>query len=602
MAKTIYEYILEEEIAYQTIPIQVAENYDWSMFEHINKTVCYRDSKFFSGTNNGDRPFKNIIRPILNLQHRSEGFDVVDIILFVNDKINYYKSFLIKKYHEIWARREKIDTFIDDIVDSFVDFGGVLVKQTRGKCPEIVPLQRIAFCDQTDILSGPIAERQSYSPDQLAEIGKNHGWGDVKSGRATGSIQDLLILIGSDNQPGIKTDARKKQIHTPGKYIEVYEVHGVFRADWVDPEANPEEFTRQLHIVAFYYDEKKEKCGFTLYKGKEKESRYKFMARDKIYGRALGMGGAEELFDPQVWTNYDVIHIKNMLDAASKVILKTTDSAISKRHPKGLKDLDNLEIIDVAPNTDISQVDTRPINISLFERSVTEWQAHAQQMGAATDALLGQSPKAGTPFKLQDLIVQQGEGLHEHRRGQIASFLREIYQDWIIPYLAKDITNGTEFLASLSLDELQSVAESISINATNNFKIERILNGKPLNPEMVDSYQNSIREDFMKKGDKHFIEILKEELKDAPIDVDTDIAGKLKLSNITDALTRIFSQVIAQPTLLDDARGAAIFNRLIEYSGMNPFDFSSRSGTQKPNMQQVNVPQEANKVVPVSAT
>lgn len=597
MAK-IYDYILAEESAYQTIPVTVAENYEWNMYDHINKTICYRDSKFFSGANDGERPFKNITRPILNLQHRSEGFDVVDIVLFVSDKINYYKSFLVKKYHEIWARRENIDTFIDDMVDSFVDFGGVLVKKTRGNCPEVVPLQRLAFCDQTDILSGPIPEKHSYSPDQLLEMAK-YGWGDEKNGRATGTIQDLLVIVSAQKDVAVKTDAKKRQIRTPGKYINVYEVHGVFPADWLDSEGNPDEMVRQLQIVAFYYDKDEKKCGFTLYKGKEKELPYKFLARDKIYGRALGMGGAEELFDPQVWTNYDMIHIKNMLDAASKIILKTTDATLATKHPKGLKDLDNLEIVSISPNTDLNQVDTRPVNMALFERSVTEWEAHAQQMGSAQDALLGKSPNAGTPFKLQDLVVQQGEGLHEHRRGKIATFLREIYRDWIIPGISRDITNGTEFLSGLSLDEIKSVAESLSINAANEFKIERILDGQVLTPELVDSYQASVKDNFMKKGNKHFIEILKEELKDAPIDVDTDIAGKLQLNKITDSLTRIIGQVLANPELLNDQRAATIFNRLIEYSGLNPFDFSSQMPVPKQVAQPIQIPPVPNKVEPV---
>ena len=54
---------------------------------------------------------------------------------------------------------------------------------------------------------------------------------------------------------------------------------------------------------------------YQLKKAKEKELIYKFIPRDKIFGRALGYGGAEELFEPQVWTNYDTIRIKGLLDA-----------------------------------------------------------------------------------------------------------------------------------------------------------------------------------------------------------------------------------------------------------------------------------------------
>ena len=38
------------------------------------------------------------------------------------------------------------------------NFGGTIVKDVNDVAPEVVPLQRIAFCDQTDILSGTIAD------------------------------------------------------------------------------------------------------------------------------------------------------------------------------------------------------------------------------------------------------------------------------------------------------------------------------------------------------------------------------------------------------------------------------------------------------------
>jgi len=147
MADTIFELIKREESAYQALPVAIVENYEWHMFEHIKKTILYKNSQYSSG-NSDDKPFKNIIRPILNLQYRATGFDLKDIVLFVNDAQKYFMSFLVKKYHEMWARQNKMDDFIDDMVEAYCDFGGVLVKDIGQKRPEVVPWARIAFCDQ----------------------------------------------------------------------------------------------------------------------------------------------------------------------------------------------------------------------------------------------------------------------------------------------------------------------------------------------------------------------------------------------------------------------------------------------------------------------
>lgn len=576
--QNVFDFITSEESAFQTLPITVSEGYEWNFYEHINLSSLYKASKYSRG-NSDEKPFKNIMRPILNLQYRAEGFDVKDIVLFVNDRVNYWKSFLIKKFHEKWARENGVDTFIDDKVESYVDFGGALIKDVNDKKPEVVPLQRIAFCDQTDILSGPICEKHFYSPDQLKEM-EGQGWGNKNKG-ATITIDELITLSKSYKT----SDLTKKQSKTPGKYIKAYELHGMFPDWWLDreeSETKDNEFTRQLHIVAFYQKEGNQKQGVHLYKGKEKKLIYKFIARDKIYGRALGFGGAEELFEPQVWTNYSAIRIKEILDAASKVLYQTADKAFAQRNK--IKNLDNQEILTYEEGKPLSQINTTPVNIRLFENSIIEWEDNARKIGAANESIMGESPTAGTPFKLQELITAESHSLHEYRKGKLATFLEEIYRDWIIPHISKEINQGQEFLANLDLDEMQGIADAIVINEANKLIKEKILNGESVEKEEIETYKQKVRDSFMKGGNKKFIQILKDELKDAPLDVSINIVGKQKnLSAMTDKLVNVFRQMLSTYNaqtgtfaIFDDPRMAKIFNEIIEYSGLSPIDFYQR--------------------------
>src|SRR3990167_8611212 len=96
---SVFDFIRAEETSYQTLPVQIVDGYEWHMPEHIKLTVLYKNSIYSTGKDD-NKPFKNITRPILNLQYRSEGFDVKDIELFVNERKNYYKSFLVKKFHD----------------------------------------------------------------------------------------------------------------------------------------------------------------------------------------------------------------------------------------------------------------------------------------------------------------------------------------------------------------------------------------------------------------------------------------------------------------------------------------------------------------------
>src|SRR3990167_4356646 len=311
---TIFDFIKTQESAYK-LPIPINETWDWNMYEHIRLTVLYKNSRYSDGKSQENRPFKNILRAILNTQYRTEGFDVKDIEIFINDSKKYFKSLLVRKFHDKWARENSIDTFIDELVESYCDFGGALVKRVKGVRPEVVPLQSIAFCDQTDILSGPIAIKHFYSPDQLTEM-ESKGWGKTEN-NATSTIDQVIVL--SREEKKMEKDGRL--IKTPGKYIEVYEIHGTFPKTFLDKKAKATEFSNQFHIVCYYQkQDQKDKSGVTLFSAEEKESIFKFIKRDPVFGRALGFGGAEELFESQVWTNYNEIRMKELLDAASKVV------------------------------------------------------------------------------------------------------------------------------------------------------------------------------------------------------------------------------------------------------------------------------------------
>ena len=287
------------------------------------------------------------------------------------------------------------------------------------------------------------------------------------------------------------------------------------------------------------------------------------------------MGGVEALFEAQVWTTYDLIRIKGMLDIASKIIFQTTDRAFANRNKT--MNLDNGEILIVEDGKRIEQIQTGSVNIALFEKSMMEWEEHAKSIGGAYDPTMGKEPTSGTPFASLQLQVQQGLSLHEYRKGKLAVFLDEIYQDWIIPYIAKEITNEQRFLSELDLEEMQAVAESMVASQTNKMVLKMILSGQLVSPQDIELHKQMVRDEFMKGGNKKFIEILKNEFKDAPISVKLNIAGKQKnLSAMVEKMVNVFKQIIATPQVLDDPRLAKIFNQILEASGLEPIDFYSK--------------------------
>lgn len=595
----IFDFIKIQETMYKR-PVPITDSWDWSMFDHIKTTVAYTNSRLLNGQNEFT-PVKNITRPILNLQHRAEDIDVKDVQIYVNDPSKYHLSFLVKKYHDdVFVKENDIDTFFDELNVSRIDFGAGLSKKLNKPAPEVVPLQSIVFCDQTDILSGPIGIKHFYSPDQLLEMG-DKGWGNESSG-ATISLEDLIMLSRDEK----KEDKDGRVADTPGRYIEIYEVHGNLPKKFANKLDDSGKYETRLFICAFYQKKgSMEKDGVILYTAEEKEGPFKLIKRDPVYGRALGFGGAEELFESQVWVNYDMIRMQDMLDAASKTIIISQDPAIATRN--NVRDLDNLSVIEEAPNGNTRQLDTFPRNLALFEKSIAQWEAHAQQMGAANDAIMGESPASGTPFKLQELVTRESHSLHEYRRGQYAKHLEEVYRDWIIPHIQKKITEGAKFLSELSVEDMKYVADRMKENAWNRYTVEKVLNGDVIDEAEKEVFMQKIEDDFRKKGNKHFVEILKNEFKYCPLAVTVSIAGKTKnLAGAVDKIVNIFRFAFSNPQgfaqVMQIPGMSKSFNEILEFSGLSPADFSGIDKlAQQPQQAPEAQPQQLPAQAPVNA-
>ena len=452
----VYSYVLQQETAFKVDSIPLGSTWNWNMWKHIDRSFLMKNSQFTKDNNTQEdtkKPYNNIIIPILNVAYRTEGFDVKDIELYVDDKDYYHMSLLGRKYHNKWAIENSIDTVIDESVESYADYGLALVKNVNEKKPELIKLKtKLAFCDQTDVLAGPICLKHEYSIDELIDMGGK--WYQDKV--------DEAILYSKFSKRN--TGSEGQEAKTPGKNIEVYELHGMFPESWIADKLGEDwqdtgKYCRQMHIITYYVSGDGKKNGLCLFKGKQKQL-FKALKRDEVEGRACGRGGIEELFHAQIWTNFSEIHLMQMLEAVSKVLLKTTDKKLKNQKISNMK---HGQIIDVDEGKILEQLVIQPFNKNAFDNFVNKWEQVARTIGSASDPALGLNPVSGTPLGTTEIVTNQGQGVHEYRRGKLATFWGEIYRDWVLNYLKDDMNRGEEWLDELNLDELQEVAEKISL-------------------------------------------------------------------------------------------------------------------------------------------
>lgn len=565
MEKDVYSYIKTQENDWKTERIPLTQSKSWNMMEHIARCTNVSNGWYHSGANDGLRRYDDIVTPIINVAFRSEGFDVKDIIPFVNDAKENYKSFIVKKRHPQWARTNQLDTFIDDVVETSVIYDLVLVKNVNNIRPEVVDLKTLAFCDQTDVMAGPICiKHQMTIADILSYKGK---WDD--------EMIDLAISLAqfekSNNISG------EQVAKTPSKYVEVYELVGELPETWIKEDGDLNKFVPQKHIVCYYKSQDGTSNGITLFKGKDKplDKTFKALKIDRIRskGRACGKSIVETLFEPQVWANYDAQKIKELLDSAFNIIISDSDELGNQR----LSELKKNTILKQNKGDNTQILTSNLQNLTYFANDKSSLTQDARTLGSASDPALGLNPVSGTPLGTTQTVVQQGEGIHEYRQGKIATFFADVlYPEWILEWVVKDLDSGIKFSEELTLDEMIEIGTQIATNNAEQKIKEMILDGKIVEPGQKEALIEFGVEEFKKGGSRKFFETMQGEFKDIPVDVFVNVKGKQRyMAQNADKITNILREILANPQAFAQNPGIAkAFNQVLEESGMSAIDFT----------------------------
>lgn len=577
--QTIYEYIEQEETKFETDEIQVGENWWWNFRKHVQMIFHLKNGMFYTGNNDWMRQFKSIMEGIIELANWTEDIDIgKDVVIFIEGDDDRAVSFVVKKYHdEVYVRENDLDKMVDEVTESDNTYGGALV-QKGAKRPEIIQLNRIAFCDQTQMAGGPVALDMYFSPSKLKQMGK-YGWGEESNG-ATISLEDLCYLASYDKDVAGAGATDKNDV--PGKTIKVYILRGDMPESWLEDNGGEEAFTSQIQVVALYTDQENNKKGVTLYRKKEEDG-FKFFSSNEVEGRALGRGIGEKILPDQIWTNWKNIHRNNLLEAGSKVPLVTDDPTWTQKNK--VQDMENLEVTTKEQGTTVEVIPTAMVNnIKLFEAAISEDYQHAQFVGQAFDSLMGKEESAGTTFRGQERLVAQGRGPHDRRRGQRAKFIEELYRWDIIPRMSKEMKKNKKFWATFSTDEMIWVADRLATNEVNRKIKEMILDGKLVTKEEQDMMMQTFKQDFYKRGNKHLLQILGEEMEGIEDRIGINIAGKQKnLSGISDRILSIIEVAMNNPQFRANLEANGMmgaFNDLLEFSGLSPADFATVVNTQ----------------------
>ena len=427
--------IIQNEIA-EYLDGQVAISYGhyFSQESLVRRIMVYLNGIYTTGKLDSQGNYKywfDIISPRINTEVKNVDFDTKDIILFSDKKKDNVPVFLANTRLKEWMNETGQATSLNEAVEDGTAMGNVVFKKTS-KGYQKMDLRNFFVINQTakTLGSTPVIERHIMNQSGIRK--KRKFWDS--------NIVDKVL-----DECGEKTYEETEDMINTGKeteslYYTIYERNGeiterdLLQAQGIedaDNEGDENKYVLAKIIVAA----KGKDVKYTLFAKEIKKMSdiYKEYHRGRYQGRWFRVGMVETLFDVQTRINELGNQIARGMEWASKVIFKTTDTLINQNI---MTEMVGGEIIKAK---DISQLDTK---LEGFSELATEWNrliTLADALANSTEVIRGESLPSGTPFRLAALTNLNANKLFDFYREKLGLTFQEVFQEWILPDLIKDL-------------------------------------------------------------------------------------------------------------------------------------------------------------------
>jgi len=434
--ETALDIIRKQEQDYINSDTTISEYVKFSPKENIDKIEAYLNSKHTSGPTDSlgrEKPFFNIVTAAANVWYRATDIDRANIRIKATKSSNHTTALLADVKSKEWMRKSGFGVWLNDWGRTLARYGSAVskfVEKDGELVATVVPWNRL-IVDAIEFYGNPVIEKHYYTSAQLR---KNKLF-DQKQ------VESLI----ESSLKSRETTGKDKQ-DNKAEYIEVYELHGEFEKELLTgKESDSEIYVQQVHICSFTMNDKGEYNDYTLYKGQEKNP-YHITHLIKEDGRVMAIGAVEHLFEAQWMVNHNEKAIKDQLELASKLIFQTSDPAYQG---KNTGDLDTGSILYHENNAPLTQLANNSHDIVSLQNNKTDWRGQATEASSTPDALKGVTPPSGTALGTVQITTAQGLSLFELMTENKGLALEEIWRQFVIPHIKKQLNTKDEIVAVL---------------------------------------------------------------------------------------------------------------------------------------------------------
>lgn len=550
--------------------INIVEGLTFSQKQLIKTIEFYSNSRYLNGQVDElerEKPFFNIINAMCDVENAAKDIDTKDISATSDDGRHYTESYLMTKDIYEWMKAVNFAKTLNDMRDIHTRYGSLLVKKVMRTDEDgqkqiyiEMPEWKNVITDQVDIINNPIIEVHYLTAWQLSQMDE---WQNKTD------ILEKSLTLGYSNR------------------IPIYEVRGKF----------PKSFYKELDASKNYKATKKDKSTFSyqlyylaapvvqanapqtatgttfepgfcpLYWEDDTEKVYKYLARKKKAGRGFGVGVSEEGEEAQVWTNDAVLKQFRAMAYTTKVIAQTASKKLKGRNV--LNEVDDGMILEHEDNKPISALQLLPSGgLTQYSALMSQWFTQFERATSSFAAQRGESPTSRTSARLQSAVLQQSQSVMNTIKEELGIFIVEIFEDWIMPHLVKQLNTQHILAHDFNLGELQEIDKNFSMHTANELAIEQILSGKIVTTDQYAQFMQQADQMIKSTKTKRFLELPKNYYKRLKAKITINITGEQQNKTATmDSLTAIMKIYAQNPNLSNDPVLTEIFMKLVEMSG-----------------------------------
>jgi hypothetical protein len=521
--------------------IELTEGLPFSL-KDTNKQIEYiTNSKYLSGNTDEfgrDKPYYNISNYRLNVAIRATDFDTKDVTI-VSETRDYVRSLLISKRVQNWMKDTGFAKKLNRLGEKRAKYGWILVKKVEidGQVDIQLVDPRNCQVDQVNPMRSPIKEIHTLTPSELA--GKMEAWNETE-------VKRLLEM-------------KKKE-------YKIAEITGNM-PDSVYENGSEDTYSNYRFFI---YEDKE----IELFAEPVDEVNYKYAVWADQDGRT-GKGIIEDMFEAQTGTNEVKLMERDAVLMGSKTGFITTSNIIENNV---LSDLDNGFILHLDDNERFEQVNTMTNALPAFDRLADAWDSQAEKVTSTFEAVTGETLPSGTPFRSVAIQNQEASSLFIYRREEMGIFLTDLFNDWIIPEVVKDINQDWILSAEFSPDELAKIDERFGVYRANEQIKKKLLNlelDTTFNAEQYESSIESFKMLAQETGNTRFVEVPKDYFKDFKFKVSVITTNEQRnkaatlesLSKILGDVANTFNPQTGTFAMLENPALASIFSKIVEQSG-----------------------------------